>query len=211
MERTLVWLQTGFGKSICYPTLLFVFDKMSRKCAAGGSVVVVVSPSGQLEETGGQCSRCSSMWPRRRHLHPPTYEYVFRLRIIKHMRKQWKPGPFLLPFSGLGTRLAFPMSCEVSLYYIRLHGTIFSPTSSVIMCRKISSTKLKLWLEAMWPYISLLSTCNINAVVITCMPTYIHTPPFLIFTGGDPGNGARHHSFSSYTKSLHASGNSQKR
>ena len=21
------------------------------------------------------------------------------------MRKQWKPGPFLLPFSGLGTRL----------------------------------------------------------------------------------------------------------
>ena len=27
------------------------------------------------------------------------------VRIIKRMRKQWKPGPFLLPFSGLGTRL----------------------------------------------------------------------------------------------------------
>jgi len=47
-----VWLPTGFGKSICYQTLQFVFDKMSRKCAAGGSVVVVVSPGGQLEETG---------------------------------------------------------------------------------------------------------------------------------------------------------------
>ena len=40
---------------------------MSRKCAPGGSVVVVVSPlislmedqvAGQLEETGGQCSHC---------------------------------------------------------------------------------------------------------------------------------------------------------
>ena len=39
----------------------------------------------------------------------------------------------------------------------------------------------------MWPYSNPLSTCNINAVVITCMPTYIHTSPFLIFTGGDPG------------------------
>ena len=43
-KDTLVWLLTGFGKSVCYQTLLFVFDKMSRKCAAGGSVVVVVSP-----------------------------------------------------------------------------------------------------------------------------------------------------------------------
>ena len=52
--------------------------------------------------------------PRRRHLHPPTYEYVFRLRIIKRMRKPWKPGPFLLPFSDLGTRLHWhchPVSC----------------------------------------------------------------------------------------------------
>ena len=43
-KDTFVWLPTGFGKSICYQTLPFVFDKMSRKCAAGGSVVVVVSP-----------------------------------------------------------------------------------------------------------------------------------------------------------------------
>ena len=47
---------------------------------------------------------CPTMRPRGHHLHPPTYEYVFRLRIIKRMRKQWKPGPFL-HFSGLGTRL----------------------------------------------------------------------------------------------------------
>ena len=37
-------------KSICYQTLPFVFDKMSRKCAAGGSVVVVVSPLISLME-----------------------------------------------------------------------------------------------------------------------------------------------------------------
>ena len=50
MERTLVWLPTGFGKSICYQTLPFVFDKMSRRCAAGGSVVVVVLPLISLME-----------------------------------------------------------------------------------------------------------------------------------------------------------------
>ena len=43
-KDTFMWLPTGFGKSICHQTLPFVFDKMSRKCAAGGSVVVVVSP-----------------------------------------------------------------------------------------------------------------------------------------------------------------------
>ena len=49
-KDTFVWLPTGFGKSICYQTLPFVFDKMSRKCAAGGSVVVVVSPPISLME-----------------------------------------------------------------------------------------------------------------------------------------------------------------
>jgi len=39
-----------FVNSICYQTLPFVFDKMSRKCAAGGSVVVVVSPLISLME-----------------------------------------------------------------------------------------------------------------------------------------------------------------
>ena len=47
-KDTFVWLPTGFGKLIC--SLPFVFDKMSRKCAAGGSVVVVVSPLISLME-----------------------------------------------------------------------------------------------------------------------------------------------------------------
>ena len=51
MERTLsCGYRPGFVKSICYQTLPFVFDKMSRKCAAGGSVVVVVSPPISLME-----------------------------------------------------------------------------------------------------------------------------------------------------------------
>ena len=49
-KDTFVWLPTGFGKSICYQTLPFVFDQTSRKCAAGGSVVVVVSPLISLME-----------------------------------------------------------------------------------------------------------------------------------------------------------------
>ena len=43
-----------------------------------------------------------------------------------------------------------------------------------------------------------------------CLHIYTYSP-FLIFTGGDPGNEARPRSFRSYTKWLHASGNSQKR
>jgi len=46
-----VWLPTRFGKSICYQTLPFVFDKNNvEECAAGGSVVVVVSPFISLME-----------------------------------------------------------------------------------------------------------------------------------------------------------------
>ena len=37
---------------------------------------------------------------------------------IKRMRKQWKPGPFLLPFSGLGTRLGCALP-EISYSTIR--------------------------------------------------------------------------------------------
>ena len=52
MERTLsCGYQPGLGSQIiCYQTLPFVSDKMSRKCAAGGSVVVVVSPLISLME-----------------------------------------------------------------------------------------------------------------------------------------------------------------
>jgi len=65
-KDTFVWLPTGFGKSICYQTLPFVFDKMLKKCAAGGSVIVVVSPLisvmedqvASLRKQGGQCSHC---------------------------------------------------------------------------------------------------------------------------------------------------------
>ena len=40
-----VWLPTGFGKSICYQTLPFVFDsKLGRVNSQCGSVVLVVSP-----------------------------------------------------------------------------------------------------------------------------------------------------------------------
>jgi len=50
-KDTFMWLPTGFGKSVCYQTLPLVFDKMSKKCAAGGSVVVVVSPLISLMRT----------------------------------------------------------------------------------------------------------------------------------------------------------------
>jgi len=94
--------------------------------------------------------------------------------------------------------LCRPFPQAVRFLYITLdYVEQFSPTSSVIMCRKISSTEPKLWSEAMWPYSNPLSTCNINAVVTTCMLTHIHTPPFLIYTGGDLGNEAGPHSFSS--------------
>ena len=41
---------------------------------------------------------------------------------IKRMRKQWKPGPFLLPFSGLGTRLHFapnPNHAHTNVHYTK--------------------------------------------------------------------------------------------
>ena len=85
--------------------------RMSGKSIAGGSAIVVVSPLISRMEDQCYCvakliaSPRSTMWLRRHHLHPPLYQHVLRLRIIKHMRKQWKPGPFLLPLSGLGTRL----------------------------------------------------------------------------------------------------------
>ena len=38
--------------------------------------------------------------------------------VIKRMRKQWKSGPFLLPFSGLGTRLS---RYVIWVDWVRLH------------------------------------------------------------------------------------------
>ena len=43
----------------------------------------------------------------------PPYEDIFQLQIIKYMRKQWKPGPFLLPLSGQGMRLGNPVQLHV--------------------------------------------------------------------------------------------------
>ena len=42
-KDTFVWLPTGFCEVNMLPDSSVCFDKMSRKCAAGGSVVVVVS------------------------------------------------------------------------------------------------------------------------------------------------------------------------
>ena len=40
-----VWLPTGFGKSICYTTLPFVFDyKLGRVDSSSHSVILVISP-----------------------------------------------------------------------------------------------------------------------------------------------------------------------
>jgi len=64
-KDTFVWLPTRFGKSTCYQTLPFVFDKISRKCAAGGNVVVVVLPLISLMED--QVASLS------RHLHWTTW------------------------------------------------------------------------------------------------------------------------------------------
>ena len=82
---------------------------MSRKCAAGGSVVVVVSPLISLMEDQVASLRKHHKWEGANDvcvvtevtMAALTPVSVFRLRIIKRMRKQWN----LLPFSGLGTRL----------------------------------------------------------------------------------------------------------
>ena len=46
-RNVFLWLPTGFGKSICYEVLPFLFDCKLGKCDAAGSersIVVVVSP-----------------------------------------------------------------------------------------------------------------------------------------------------------------------
>ena len=54
-----------------------------------------------------QCSKIDSVdhVTTKMSFAPSPYEYALWLQIIKRMRKQWKPGPFLLPLLGLGTRL----------------------------------------------------------------------------------------------------------
>ena len=44
-EDVLAWLPTGFGKSLCYKALSFVFDHKLKRCShnGGGSVLIVVS------------------------------------------------------------------------------------------------------------------------------------------------------------------------
>ena len=40
-----LWLPTGFGKSVCYETLPFLFDyKLKRVSTTDGSIVLVISP-----------------------------------------------------------------------------------------------------------------------------------------------------------------------
>ena len=62
-KNTFAWLPTGFEKSICYQTLPFVFDKMSRKCAAGGNVVVVSPLISLMEDQVASLRKRGSMQP----------------------------------------------------------------------------------------------------------------------------------------------------
>ena len=40
-----LWLPTGFGKSVCYEVLPFLFDyKLGNSAASESSIVIVVSP-----------------------------------------------------------------------------------------------------------------------------------------------------------------------
>ena len=49
---------------------------------------------------------------------------------IKRMRKQWKPGPFLLPFSGLGTRLHFTLSSAQSHHFFTTSKSHKAPVTT---------------------------------------------------------------------------------
>ena len=87
-----LWLPTGFGKSICYEVLPFLFDYKSSRAGPGNSTVLVVSPlvSLMLDQV------CS---PRARTI----LRYVYGN--ISRMRKQCVPGPLPSFGRGLGTRL----------------------------------------------------------------------------------------------------------
>ena len=96
-------------ESVCYQTLPFVLNK---ECPVS---LLLVAVQLWLCRPSSRGSRTSVAKWVASHPRPcdyedvictlPAYEYVLRLQIIKRMRKQWKPGPFLLAVSGLGTRL----------------------------------------------------------------------------------------------------------
>ena len=60
------------------------------------------------------------------------------------MRKQWKPGPFLLPFSGLGTRLGGRKvtACKTSEERAVIHCTNVreEARAHTLLCRELPST-----------------------------------------------------------------------
>ena len=142
---------------------------MTGKSVAGGSAIVVVSPL--ISRIEDQCSKIgsvtpSTMWLRRHHLHPPPYEYVLRLQIIKRMCKQWKPGPFLLPLSGLGTRLG---EYILGLASTQISAVILLLNSTLIVGGRIIANYCGLnnrWLSDYWveKYVACTVTCGLLQV-----------------------------------------------
>jgi len=98
----------------CAPEALISF-----RCTGGGKHSYAYVRKNILRHTPNHVTTRTSFAPSH-------YEYVFRLRIITRMRKQWKPGPFLLPLSGLGTRLSTDQ-----LFKLKTTSYLFSAASAL--------------------------------------------------------------------------------
>ena len=105
-----LWLPTGFGKSLCYEVLPFVFDD---KLGKDNSVAIIVSPLislmvDQVQSLRRRSIRAAIMSSGSkvdivimgrltvliRHLTTPTLKHVVRLPLIKRMRERCVPGSF---------------------------------------------------------------------------------------------------------------------
>ena len=102
-----LWLPTGFGKSICYEVLPFLFDYKSSRAGPGNSTVLVVSPLVSLivdqvcsRRSCRTFSRCST---RARN--------NFTVRVRKYFTHAQtvctRPSPFFWEGPGYEARLAW--------------------------------------------------------------------------------------------------------